>query len=68
MEFKVKDSSTFLTQIHHRQSPMRILYNESDAAPVWYTEAFYQQMIGHAIEIIEVPANENVEGTSAAGM
>jgi len=68
MDTKVKDSSTFLTQIHHRQSPMRILYNESDAAPVWYTEAFYQKMIGHPIEIIEVPANENVEGVSAAGM
>ena len=68
METKVNDSSTFLTQIHHRQSPMRILYNESDVAPVWYTEAYYQQMIGHPIEIIEVPVNENVEGTSAAGM
>ncbi|WP_026259886.1 molybdate ABC transporter substrate-binding protein [Segetibacter koreensis] len=68
METKVKESSTFLTQIHHRQSPMRILYNQSDAAPVWYTEAFYQKMIGHPVEIIEIPAKENVEAISVAGM
>jgi len=68
METKVKDNSTYLTQIHHRQTPMRILYNQSDAAPFWYTEAFYQAMIGHPIEMIEVPANENIEAISVAGM
>jgi len=68
METKVKDSTTYLTQIHHRQTPMRILYNQSDAAPVWYTEAFYQAMIGHPVEMIEIPANENIEALSVAGM
>ena len=68
METKVKDSSTYLTQIHHRQTPMRILYNQSDAAPVWYTEAFYQKMIGHPVDIIEIPAKENIEAISVAGM
>ena len=38
LDAKVKDSTTYLTQIHHRESPMRILYNQSDAAPVWYSE------------------------------
>ena len=68
METKVKDSSTYLTQIHHRQTPMRILYNQSDAAPVWYTEAFYQKMIGHPVEMIEIPTKENIEAISMAGM
>ncbi len=68
METKVKDSTTYLTQIHHRQTPMRILYNQSDAAPVWYTEAFYQAMIGHPVEMIEIPATENIEAISVAGM
>ena len=68
MDTKVKDSTTYLTQIHHRQTPMRILYNQSDAAPVWYTEAFYQKMIGHPVEIIEIPADENIEAISVAGM
>ena len=68
METKVKDSSTYLTQIHHSQSPMRILYNQSDAAPVWYTEVFYQKMIGHPVEMIEIPENENIEAISVAAM
>ena len=64
---KVKDSSTFLTHIHHRQSPMRILYNQSDAAPAWYTEGFYQKMIGHPMEMIRIPDGENIEVQYAAG-
>ncbi len=64
---KVKDSSTYLTQIHHRQSPMRILYRQSDAAPVWYSEVYYQKMIGHPVDMVEIPANENVKVSYVAG-
>jgi molybdate transport system substrate-binding protein len=64
---KVKDQSTYLTQIHHRQSPMRILYDQSDAAPVWFTEAFYQKMIGHEVELIEIPEKENIHAQYIAG-
>ncbi|WP_020607224.1 molybdate ABC transporter substrate-binding protein [Spirosoma spitsbergense] len=60
MNRKVADKSTFLTQIHHRQTPMRILYNESDAGPVWYTEAYYQQMLHNPVELIHIPEKENV--------
>nr|WP_184550135.1 substrate-binding domain-containing protein [Mucilaginibacter sp. FT3.2] len=67
MENKVKDSTTYLTQIHHRQSPMRILYNQSDAAPVWYSEVYYQMMIKHPIDMVEIPAGENIEATYVAG-
>jgi len=68
MDSKVKDSTTYLTQIHHRQTPMRILYNQSDAAPVWYTEVFYQQMIQHPVDMIEIPASENISATYRAGL
>jgi len=67
MEDKVKDSTTYLTQIHHRQTPMRIMYNQSDAAPVWYSEAWYQKMIGHPVDLVEIPANENIIATYVAG-
>ena len=67
MEEKVQDKTTFLTQIHHRQSPMRILYNQSDAAPVWFTEAYYQKMLGHPVELIEIPQQENVQAQYIAG-
>ena len=64
---KVKDGTTYLTQIHHRQTPMRIMYNQSDAAPVWYSEAFYQMMIKHPTDMVEIPASENISATYVAG-
>ncbi len=67
MVIKVADSSTYLTQIHHRQTPMRIMYQQSDAAPVWYSEAYYQQMIHHPVEMVAIPDDQNVETTYMAG-
>ncbi|HEY9535330.1 MAG TPA: substrate-binding domain-containing protein [Mucilaginibacter sp.] len=60
MERKVKDGSTYLTQVHHRETPMRVLYGESDAGPVWFTEVYYQQKIGHPVEAVEIPAKHNI--------
>lgn len=68
METKVKDSTTYLTQIHHRQTPMRILYNQSDAAPVWFSEVYYQQMIQHPIEMVTIPDKENITASYIAGL
>jgi ABC-type molybdate transport system substrate-binding protein len=68
MQSKVKDGTTYLTQIHHRQTPMRILYHQSDAGTVWYSEAYYQQMIGHPIEMIAIPDKENITATYMAGL
>lgn len=67
MKTKVADSTTYLTQIHHRQTPMRIMYGQSDAGPVWYSEAFYQKMIGHPIDMVTIPDNENINATYMAG-
>lgn len=61
MEDKVKDKSTYLTQIHHRQTPMRIMYGQSQAGPVWYSEAYYQKMIGNPVEMIQIPEKENIQ-------
>jgi len=67
MDTKVQDSSTYLTQIHHRQTPMRILYQQSDAGPVWYSEAHYQQLLGHPVEVVRIPEQENIRATYVAG-
>lgn len=67
MQTKVADGSTFLTRIHHRQSPLRVLQGESDAAPVWSTEAYFQQQVlHHPVETIEIPAAQNAIGTYTA--
>ncbi|SDC05604.1 molybdate ABC transporter substrate-binding protein [Niabella drilacis] len=67
MDTKVKDSTTLLTQIHHRQTPMWVLYGKSDAGPVWYSEAYYQAMIGHPVELVPIPDHENIQATYMAG-
>lgn len=67
MDSKVKDGSTYLTRIHHRESPLRVLQGESDAAPVWSTEAYFQQQILHRpVETITIPADQNVTSTYTA--
>jgi molybdate transport system substrate-binding protein len=59
MRDKVKKGTTFLTRIHHRQTPMRILQGLSDAGPVWVTEALYQKRIGNPLTLVEIPPGEN---------
>jgi molybdate transport system substrate-binding protein len=67
MDTKVKDGSTYLTRIHHRESPLRVLQGESDAAPVWSTEAYFQQQILHRpVETVAIPADQNVTATYTA--
>ena len=67
MDSKVKDGSTYLTRIHHRESPLRVLQGESDAAPVWSTEAYFQQQMLHRpVETIAIPAAQNVTATYTA--
>jgi len=67
MQTKVHDGSTFLTRIHHRQSPLRVLQGESDAAPVWSTEAYFQQQIlHHPVDTVAIPAAQNATATYTA--
>ncbi len=67
MQTKVADGTTFLTHVHHRQSPLRVLQGESDAAPVWSTEAYFQQQIlHHPVETVAIPAAQNAVATYTA--
>ena len=69
MQKKVADGSTYLTMIHHRQTPLRILRRESDAAPVWYTEAYFQESILHnPVATVTIPAEQNLDVPYAAGL
>lgn len=67
MEIKVRNGSTTLTHIHHRQTPLNILYDRSDAGPVWLTEALYHKKI-HPLDVIRIPAEQNREATYFAGL
>jgi ABC-type molybdate transport system substrate-binding protein len=68
MKQKVKDGSTFLTQIHHRQTPMRILNGQSDAGVTWASEVIFQEQIGNAVTGVKIPAAQNTNATYGAAM
>jgi molybdate transport system substrate-binding protein len=68
MDTKLKDGSTYLTAIHHRETPLRVMRRESDAGPVWYSEVYYQQtLLHHPVAVVEIPAADNVDVPYAAG-
>lgn len=68
-EDKVADGSTFLTQIHHRQTPLRILQGRCEAGVVWYSEAYFHATIKqHPIATVTLPDAQNSYATYTAGL
>ncbi|MGH7868929.1 MAG: extracellular solute-binding protein, partial [Candidatus Dormibacteraceae bacterium] len=65
---KVKDGSTYLTHIHHRQTPMRILGGQSDAGVTWASEVLFQEKIGNPIAGVQIPPRQNTVALYAAGV
>ena len=65
---KVQGGMTVLTQIHHRQTPMRILDGKSDAGVVWASEVKFQQKIGNHVTGVTIPESQNATGIYAAGI
>ena len=59
-ETKVKDGSTYLTLIHHRQTPLAIMQGCADAGVTWQSEAAFQEQVGNPIEHVAIPDNINV--------
>lgn len=66
MKQKVAAGSTVLTEIHHRQTPLRILDGEADAGLVWRTEVLFQQRIGNPVDMVQIPAEHNQTATLVA--
>jgi ABC-type molybdate transport system substrate-binding protein len=67
-ENKVKDGSCQLTEIHHRQTPMRIMQHTVDAGVVWGSEVQFQQSIGNPIEGVPISPQLNTTAVYAAGV
>jgi ABC-type molybdate transport system substrate-binding protein len=64
-ETKVKDGSTYLTMIHHRQTPLSIMQGCADAGVTWQSEAVFQEQAGNPIEHVAIPDDVNVTATYA---
>jgi ABC-type molybdate transport system substrate-binding protein len=65
---KVKNGKTVLTEIHHRQTPMRIMSGQADAGVTWASEVRFQESIGNPIKGIVIPADVNTTAIYAAGV
>jgi molybdate transport system substrate-binding protein len=68
-EHKVQDGSNFVTQIHHRQIPLRIMQGKCAAGAVWYTEAYFHAVLTrHPISMVTLPDSENRYSVYTAGL
>ena len=65
---KVKSGKTVLTEIHHRQTPMRILSGQADAGVTWASEVRFQQSIGNPVEGVPIPPGQNTTAIYAGGV
>jgi ABC-type molybdate transport system substrate-binding protein len=65
---KVADGTTVLTEIHHRQTPMRIMQGKADAGVTWASEVQFQKKIGNPITGVEIPDAQNTTAIYAAGV
>ena len=65
---KVRSGQTTLTEIHHRQTPMRIMKGEADAGITWASEVRFQESIGNPIQGVTIPPSQNTTAIYAGGV
>ena len=52
--------NNWFTAVHHRETPDRILANQSDVGIVWVTEAIEAQRAGKAVEAVKLPPEDSL--------
>ncbi len=67
-ETKVKDGSTILTHIHHRQTPLFLMQGIAEAGVTWQSEAMFQEQAGHPITHVDIPAKDNATAIYGGAM
>ena len=65
---KVASGMTVLTHIHHRQTPLWLMQGRVDAGVTWTSEAVFQELAGHPIAHVTIPAAQNTRAIYAAAM
>lgn len=63
---KVKDGTTILTRIHHRQTPLFLMQGIGEAGVTWTSEAIFQEKIGHNISHVVIPLDQNTRAIYSA--
>lgn len=67
-ETKVADGGTYLTLIHHRQTPLAIMQGCADAGVTWQSEAAFQEQVGNPIEHVAIADDVNVTAIYAGAL
>ena len=67
-ESKVRDGTTILTHIHHRQTPLWLMLGKVQAGVTWQSEAIFQIQAGHPIERVAIPADQNTTAVYAGAV
>jgi ABC-type molybdate transport system substrate-binding protein len=62
---KVKDGSTILTHIHHRQTPLFLMQGVADAGVTWVSKAIFQEQAGNPIAYVPIPDADNATAAYA---
>ena len=65
---KVRDGTTRLTRIHHRQTPLWLMQCRAEAGVTWRSEAVFQEQIGHPIAHVDIPEADNSIGVYAGAV
>jgi molybdate transport system substrate-binding protein len=65
---KVKDGSTILTHIHHRQTPLFLMQGVADAGITWVSEAIFQEQVGNPIAHVGIPDADNATAVYAGAL
>jgi len=65
---KVDNGEALITEIHHRQTPLLLMQNKVDAGVTWISEINFQKKIGNKIDLVEIPAELNSEGSESAAI
>ena len=65
---KVRDGSSYLAAIHHRETPMFLMQGRADAGVTWRSEVIFQEQVGNPIEHVDIPAAQNTTAIYAGGV
>jgi molybdate transport system substrate-binding protein len=65
---KVRDGTTRLTRIHHRQTPLWLMQCRAEAGVTWRSEAVFQEQIGHPLAHVDIPEADNSVGVYAGAL
>jgi ABC-type molybdate transport system substrate-binding protein len=65
---KVKEGTTILTKVHHRQSPLFLMQGLAEAGVTWKSEAIFQEQVGHKITHVAIPAEQNTTAIYAGAV